>query len=194
MSDIILASSSPRRKELMNLLGMKFEIATKEVEEHIDENLKPEENVKELALKKARAVALDYENNLIIGCDTVVALENIIMGKPKDRQDAMSTLRYLSGKEHCVYTGVAIICKEKNIENTFYEMTRVKMKALTDEEINDYVDTNEPLDKAGSYGIQGRGAIYIEGIAGDYYNVMGLPLCRLYKELVKLDIRKNTKR
>lgn len=187
MLDIILASSSPRRKELMSFLNREFTIITKEVEEKIDEQIEPYENVKALALKKAVAVAADYQDNFVIGCDTIVSIENKIMGKPKDKEDAKNTLRYLSGKEHCVYTGVAIICKKKNIEVSFFETTKVRMKKLTEEEIDSYIATGEPLDKAGSYAIQGKGAIYIEAIDGDYYNVVGLPLCRLYKELIKLN-------
>jgi len=187
MLELILASSSPRRKELMNLLNMGFTIITKDIEEKIDEKLEPHENVKALAIKKAMAVGVDYPGSFVIGCDTVVSLENKIIGKPKSSEDAKNTLCYLSGKEHYVYTGVAIVCLEKNIEISFFETTKVKMKNLTHAEIDDYVATKEPLDKAGSYAIQGRGAIYIERIDGDYYNVVGLPLCRLYKELIKLN-------
>lgn len=187
MRSMILASSSPRRKELMNLLDIPFTVISKDVEEKIDKTIAPHENVKNLALKKAMAIALDYQDAFVIGCDTVVVAENKIIGKPKDRQDAIDTLNYLSGKEHCVYTGVAIVCKKREIKICFYEMTKVKMQTLTAREITNYVATNEPLDKAGSYGIQGKGAIYIERIDGDYYNVVGLPINRLYKELNKLE-------
>ncbi|MDF2877184.1 MAG: maf protein [Clostridia bacterium] len=187
MDFIVLASSSPRRKALMNLLEMPFIVVSKEVDEQIDPAQSPEENVKALALKKAMAVAGEYTSKLVIGCDTVVALGSQIIGKPRDKQHAKVILESLSGKKHTVYTGVAFVCKDEKCIQTFYEKTSVTMKKLTHQEIDSYIDTGEPLDKAGAYGIQGKGALYIEGIEGDYYNVVGLPVHRLYKELTQLN-------
>ncbi len=190
--DIILASSSPRRHELMKLLNVSFKIITQEVEEYIDNSLSPEENVQQLAMKKAMAVACRQPEDIVIGCDTIVVLEDQILGKPLDATDAETTLIKLSGRIHRVCTGVAIICKLKNIETSFAETTYVKMDVLTRKEVADYIATGEPMDKAGSYGIQGRGAVFIAGIEGDYYNVMGLPIHRIYKEFINLNIL-NTK-
>ncbi|MDF2593866.1 MAG: maf protein [Clostridia bacterium] len=187
MEFIVLASSSPRRKALINLLEMPFIVVSKEVDEQIDRTQSPEENVKALALKKAMAVAEDYPSQLVIGCDTVVAIGSQIIGKPRDKQDAKVILDSLSGKSHFVYTGVAIVCKIDKYTHTFCERTSVKMKGLTAEEIDSYIRTGEPLDKAGAYGIQGKGALYIEGIEGDYYNVVGLPVHRLYQELTQIN-------
>ncbi len=187
MTNIILASASPRRKELMKLLGVTFQVITKEIEEKIDAEVSVEQNVKSLAFKKAMAIAPDYPESLVIGCDTLVALDGQILGKPKSDKDAKNILRHLSGKQHEVCTGVAIICLGENISNCFCETTFVTMKDLTSDEINYYTATGEPLDKAGAYGIQGKGAIYIERIVGDYYNVMGLPVNKLYSELIKLN-------
>ena len=172
---MILASASPRRHELIKLLIDEITIQTKEVVEVIDLNASPQKNVQDLAKLKAMAVAEENPHELVIGADTVVCLEGHIMGKPKDMEDAKIMLKKLSGKTHEVCTGVLI--------KTFVEVTYVTMKDLSDEEINTYVSTLEPMDKAGSYGIQGKGALYISRIEGDYYNVMGLPVHRLYEVL-----------
>ncbi|MBU3803371.1 MAG: septum formation inhibitor Maf [Candidatus Cellulosilyticum pullistercoris] len=185
MESLILASGSPRRKELMQILPWPFEVKTKEVVEVISETLSPEENVKALAYQKASAVAKDYPSRIVIGADTVVCLDGEIMGKPQDRMQAQMMLERLSGKEHHVYTGVAIIGRDEEISETFYVETKVKMQSLSREEIEAYILTNEPMDKAGAYGIQGYGARYIERIEGDYYSVMGLPVHALYEKLKK---------
>lgn len=187
MNSLILASSSPRRKELINLLGLPFKIVVKEVEEKLEQKLSAEENVKALALLKAMTVAKEEDDNLVIGCDTVVSLDGVVIGKPKDPLDAKRILKQLSGKKHKVCTGVAIIGIQDNIHIVFCETTYVHMKALSEAEIDFYISTGEPLDKAGAYGIQGAGALYIEGIEGDYYNVMGLPVHRLYETLRQLN-------
>lgn len=187
MKEIILASSSPRRKELMALINVPFIIISKDIDETLNSAMLPCENVEQLALKKAEAVAEDYQNGFVIGCDTVVAMNDRILGKPKNEEDAKQTLSFLSGKEHTVHTGVAILCKQHHQRICFSETTKVKMKELTKKEIDDYVASKEPMDKAGSYAIQGQGAIFIEKIEGDYYNVVGLPVCRLYQELKKLN-------
>lgn len=180
---MILASGSPRRHELIKLLVEDIQIKTKEVEEVIDYKASPQKNVQELARKKALAVAEENETELVIGADTVVCLDGHIMGKPQNEEDAKEMLRKLSGKTHEVCTGVALIQKSKGIDQTFVETTYVTMKTLSEEEIDDYVSTKEPMDKAGSYGIQGKGALYISHINGDYYNVMGLPVHKLYEVL-----------
>jgi len=183
MELLILASGSPRRKELMQFLPWPFEVKSKEVMEVICETLSPEENATVLAYQKANAVAKDYPNRIVIGADTVVCLDGEIMGKPQDRIRAQTMLERLSGKEHMVYTGVAIIGRDKQISENFYIETKVKMQSLSKDEIEAYLLTNEPFDKAGAYGIQGYGARYIERIEGDYYSVMGLPVHALYEKL-----------
>lgn len=185
MKTILLASQSPRRRELVSLLPWSFKVCVKEVEEKIDLLQPAYENVKNLALQKAEAVAQSHPSEWVIGADTVVCYEGHILGKPKDEQAAYEMLKMLSGKVHKVYTGVAIVHKEKGCTRTFYEETKVTMQQLTDEEINDYISTKEPLDKAGAYGIQGFGARYIVGIEGDYFNVVGLPVHAVYTELLK---------
>lgn len=174
----------------MALLPWPFEIITKEVEERIDCQLSPAINVQNLARQKAEAVAKDYLNQWVIGADTVVGLKGMIMGKPKDEKEARLILQDLSGKTHQVYTGVAIICQEKKICHTFYQETQVTMQSLSDKELDEYLATGEPFDKAGAYGIQGYGARYISEIIGDYYNVMGLPVHALYEQLNQLMTQK----
>lgn len=186
MKPLILASQSPRRKELMALLPWSFEIKLKEVEEHIDPLLSPEENVKALALQKAEVVANQNVDQMVIGADTIVCLDGEIMGKPINKAHAKAMLEKLSGKSHHVFTGVAIIGKQHQVLENFYIETKVKMQELSVQEIEAYLETEEPLDKAGAYGIQGYGARYIEGIEGDYYNVMGLPIHALYEKLKTL--------
>ncbi len=183
MESLILASGSPRRKELMQLLPWPFEVKAEEIAEEICETLSPEENVKALAYQKASVVAEAYPNHIVIGADTIVCLDGEIMGKPEDRTHAHTMLERLSGKVHDVYTGVAIIGKDKEISEIFYIETKVKMQSLSKDEIEAYLLTNEPFDKAGAYGIQGYGARYIERIEGDYYSVMGLPVHALYDKL-----------
>lgn len=184
MKTIILASGSPRRKELIKLLGYPFEVCQGQVEEIINPQLSPEENVKYLAQLKAEAVAKDYKDHRIIGADTMVCLEDHILGKPENEAEAEKMLQLLSGKKHRVITGVALIREDEVI--TFCETTYVQMKILSLQEIQDYIATGEPMDKAGAYGIQGKGAVFIEGIEGDYYNVVGLPIHQIYKRLIEI--------
>ncbi len=181
MAEIILASASPRRRELLALAGVDFAVKVADVEEVIPENASPDEVVKSLAMQKASAVAQENPDSIVIGSDTVVALDGAILGKPRDEEDAVRMLKALSGRSHTVYTGVAIIHGEK-ISN-FCEATEVVFNKLTEEEIRNYVATKEPMDKAGAYGIQGKGCILVEKIVGDYFNVVGLPVSRLYREL-----------
>lgn len=177
---IVLASSSPRRRELLKTAGLDFEIDVEGVEEIVQGDC-VEEIVCSLAEQKCSPVALRRPNDCVIGADTVVALNDKILGKPKDREDAKSMLRALSGNEHAVYTGVCIAANGK--KNIFCEETKVRFFDLTDEEIEKYVATNEPMDKAGAYGIQGYGCTLVEGIDGDYFNVVGLPVAKTVRAI-----------
>ena len=190
---IILASASPRRRELLTQMGLEFEVRPSRGEEVITKEA-PSEAVMELAEQKASEIAgpLEERNSgedvLVIGADTVVVKDHQILGKPEDREDAIRMLRGLSGDVHQVYTGVCLIyfAEGKKKVKTFYESTDVHFYPMTDEEIMAYVDTGDPMDKAGAYGIQGLCGKYIRGIAGDYNNVVGLPIARLYQEMKKL--------
>lgn len=181
MTDIILASASPRRSELMTLAGFRFDVICADIDEIVPEKALPQEVVMSLALQKAQAVAKDHRKSAVVGSDTVVALDGKIFGKPRSEKEAAEMLRSLSGRIHKVFTGVAIVCGEK--VTSFFEETEVEFYPLTDQEILDYVATGEPMDKAGAYGIQGRGAVLVKRINGDYFNVMGLPISKVYREL-----------
>lgn len=181
MQNLILASSSPRRKELLENLQLSFNTVSSDVDEHYNPEWKPDEIVMELALRKAKSVSKDHPTSFVIGSDTVVVNENHILGKPKNREEAFSMLKSLSGKTHSVYTGVAIVTPTK--EHPFFEKTDVVFWELTDEEINKYLDTGEPFDKAGAYGIQGFGSVLVKSITGDYFSVVGLPVARTMREL-----------
>lgn len=188
---IILASGSPRRKELLTMIFERFDVLVADCEEIVTGQA-PEETVKELSAQKALAVASGVqikEAAVIIGADTVVSAEGKILGKPKDREEARRMIRMLGGKTHKVCTGVTLIetdhegspCRQKS----FAETTSVRVAELSAEEIEAYIQTEEPYDKAGGYGIQGLFGRYVEGIEGDYNNVVGLPVHRLYVELRK---------
>lgn len=178
---IVLASASPRRKDLLENLGIKFKIVVASCDETIDDGIGPGDAVMLLSLKKAAAAgkAIEGENALVIGADTVVVFENEILTKPKDEEDAFNMLKKLSGKVHSVMTGITVLRTSDAKCETVYEETKVSFKKITDEEIKSYIKTFEPMDKAGSYGIQGIGSMFIEKIEGDYFNVVGLPVCRL---------------
>lgn len=180
---IILASASPRRRELLTLAGIEYEVIPSECEEILPDEITPEEAVKELARQKAEDVFEKHQNCMIIAADTVVALGNTILGKPKNEDDAFNMLSSLSGKSHTVYTGVCIKTNEKT--DIFHVATDVEFYELTEEEIKDYIATGEPMDKAGAYGIQGKGFILAKGIHGDYFNVVGLPLAETVKHINK---------
>ena len=177
--EIILASGSPRRKELLTAMGIRdFQVMVPDFDEASVGPFPPADLVRRLAVGKARAVADQVgDGPLIIAADTVVALEDMVLGKPHSTADAKDMLRRLSGVTHRVFTGITIHCCGR--ESTHYECTEVTFRHLTDEEIDCYVRTGEPMDKAGAYGIQGLGAQLISGINGDFFNVMGLPVCRL---------------
>lgn len=191
MMKLVLASGSPRRKELLEQVGLTFEISSAHGEEIITKEL-PWKIVEELSFQKAAEVAEKYrdgvEQTVIIGADTIVAFGKEIMGKPKDEADAVSMLEKLQNNTHQVYTGVTLILltgkEQKTV--TFHEKTDVEMYPMSPEQIAAYVQTKEPMDKAGSYAIQGKCAAYIKGICGDYNNVVGLPVARLMQELHSL--------
>lgn len=191
MSKVILASKSPRRRELLEQIGIKYECIVSDAEEVVTES-EPDKVVCRLSAEKAMAVAEKYdfkeENGIVIfiGADTVVARDGLILGKPLDENDAVDMLMGLQGKEHQVYTGVCLLVYEDgNLtkEISFAECTRVFMYSVSREDIEEYVSSKEPMDKAGAYGIQGLGAILVEKIEGDYNNVVGLPVGRIYREL-----------
>ena len=177
--NIILASASPRRRELLERIGITgFTVAAPNVDESVEPGLSPADMVEELSLRKARAAAENFgPEDLIIAADTVVALDGAVLGKPRDRDDAFAMLSALSGRENRVYTGITVLRGGKAV--TQHEETAVTFRELSPDEIRGYIATGEPLDKAGAYGIQGVGALLVSGIRGDYSNVMGLPVFRL---------------
>lgn len=185
---IILASASPRRFELMQQIGINPEIMTSEVNEEWNGKLSGSELAQQLALRKVQACANKVLEGIIISADTVVVLEGLIYGKPKDFNQAMEMLCSLRGKRHSVITGVAVLELPEGKVFVDYEETHVVFKALTDDEIRSYVHWGESWDKAGGYGIQGKGALLVERIEGDYYNVVGLPLQKLNKILSNFHI------
>ena len=186
----VLASASPRRRELINLLGLKdLKIITSPSEPSVA-GCVPEDIVRSIALSKAQAVIpMCSRHDIILAADTLVFLDGKHLGKPEDKHQAYEMLRMLSGKTHTVCTGMAIISPV--VTRTWVETTQVTFRELTDGEILDYIATGEPMDKAGAYGIQGKGALFITGINGDYYNVMGLPVCRLGVILREMGIMQN---
>ncbi|MBD5134248.1 MAG: septum formation inhibitor Maf [Clostridiales bacterium] len=186
--EIILASKSPRRKELLRQVGIEdFKISAPNVDESVEAGLSPAETVEQLSLRKARAAAKKAgPGDLIIAADTVVALDGKVLGKPRDEADAFAMLSALSGREHHVYTGVTVLRGEEAV--TRHEETAVTFRDIGPDEIRGYIATGEPMDKAGSYGIQGVGALLVSGIRGDYCNVMGLPVFRLGRILKEFGI------
>ena len=183
MKKVILASSSPRRKELLQTAGVEFEIHVKDVDESVPEGTPPADAAKMTAAKKAAAIAEEYKKDIVIGADTIVVADGKILGKPKDKADAVNMLKMLSGIEHEVITGVCILCGDE--QDSFAQISRVKFYDLTDEEIEAYVSSGEPMDKAGSYGIQGLGCTLVERIEGDYFNIVGLPVAEVCRRIKK---------
>jgi septum formation protein len=188
MKTIILASASPRRKELLEKINLKFEVDASDCEENIDPGLDPLEIVRQLSIQKAKTVEARHKNSIIIAADTVGVMGDRILGKPHTKNEARKMLHEISGKSHLVITGFSIIDTMTDKIVTRTVDTRVYIKKLTREEIDAYVKTGEPLDKAGAYAIQGMGAVMVEKIEGDYYNVMGLPLNALTEALKKFGI------
>ena len=185
MKNIILASGSPRRRELLTLGSVDFTVKTADTDETVSPDLAPDETVKTLSKRKALAVAELCPDRSVIGADTVVAVDDKILGKPKDRDEAFSMLSSLSGKSHFVYTGVFITDGAKEI--SFCEKTEVEFYELTDGEIESYIATGDCFDKAGGYGIQTNGCTLVKRINGDYFNVVGLPLAETVRKLKLFD-------
>ncbi len=188
-ASIILASASPRRRELLGMICHDFSVIVSECEEIVSSTV-PEEVTIELSKQKAQAVAKGRADAVVIGADTVVSIDGEILGKPKDREDACRMLRMLSGRTHQVSTGVTILQTGADAdvkgESRFAETTLVHVAPLSESELASYLDTDEPYDKAGAYGIQGMFGKFITGIEGDYNNVVGLPVHRLYEEWKKM--------
>ena len=183
---LILASASPRRRELLSRFGVPFDIDPADGPEIPPVGADPAHTVMALSEAKASATALRHPSDLVIGADTVVELGGAILGKPRDEADAFRMLRALSGNEHRVYTGVTLIKGAERVSEA--EMTRVFFRDMTDAEIRAYIATGEPMDKAGAYGYQGVAGLFVERIEGDYFNVVGLPLCRLGRMLETMGV------
>lgn len=184
---IILASQSPRRRELLGKMGLEFTTKSPEIDEAAIQGLPAQELVKALSREKALHIAKDADPDaIVIGSDTVVVLDGVILGKPADRADAIRMLTGLSGRSHEVCTGVTVCQGDKVVSQA--EVTQVTFRTLTQDEIAQYVATGEPMDKAGSYGIQGYGGLLVSGIQGDYSNVVGLPVCRLGRMLLDFGV------
>lgn len=186
---LILASASPRRAEILTTVGWEFEKHAADVDEIELLNEKPADYVQRLAVEKAVAVAEKYKNALVLGADTIVVIENQIVGKPKDLADARKMLRMLSGNWHEVLTGVAIVKDEKI--SIGLQRTRVKFAELSKAEIEFLIERGEPLDKAGAYAVQAQAALFIEQIKGDYWNVVGLPVSLVYELVAQINAKKN---
>lgn len=183
MRKIILASASPRRQELLKDIVSDFDVVVSDVQEIVPKGVGVYDTPKFLALLKARHVAKAYPDSIVIGSDTVVVVDDKVLNKPSDENDAVTMLKSLSGRKHKVITGCALVCGER--EHSFYVTTEVEFYELTDKEILDYVATKDPLDKAGAYGIQSGGKTLVKAIYGDFYNVVGLPVGILKRELEK---------
>lgn len=186
---LILASASPRRKQLLSQLGLDFTVEPSNDDENIRANLPPEITVVTLAEAKAANVARRHNEGLVLGADTIVVIDGLILGKPRDAGHAREMLSRLSGRWHAVYTGLALIDAETGRLIKDVEESRVKFKNLSKGEIENYINTGEPLDKAGAYGIQGKGALLVEKIEGCYYNIVGLPLFKLNTLLLEFGIK-----
>ena len=184
---IILASQSPRRRELLERMGITdFKVIPARGEEVSIRTLTPDQLVEELSRRKCAEVAANRPDDLVIAADTLVSINNRVLGKPRNEEDAARMLAALSGKLHMVYTGVTVSLGGRTL--TQHEMTSVRFRTLTQADIIRYIATGEPMDKAGAYGIQGYGSVLVESISGDYYNVMGLPVCRLSRMLVRFGV------
>ena len=189
MKKIVLASASPRRKQLLDQIGLKFEVEPSDFVEELDSGLEPHELARAISLKKASSVAKKHKNAVVIAADTLGVLEGKILGKPKTEDEAREMLAAMSGMSHSVITGFTILDADNGRTVSRSVETKVRFKELTEDEIDAYVRSGEPLGKAGAYAIQGLGAVLIESIEGDYFNVMGLPLSALAESLKEFDIR-----
>ena len=188
MKKIILASASPRRKEILEITGLKFSVCESEYAEDLALPLKPHKLARFLSLKKAETVAHLYSNAIIIAADTFIYFKDRLLGKPQSGEEAEKMLRILNGKVHSVITGFTVMDTASDQIVSRSEVTKVYFKKLTGEEISAYVRSGEPLDKAGAYAIQGLGAVFIKKIDGDFFNVVGLPLCALTESLKKFGV------
>jgi septum formation protein len=184
MKKIILASASPRRRELLRQIGLIFAVVPSEIEEDVKDGEEPREHVLRLARIKAQEIARDQDSAVIIAADTIVVLGGEILGKPKDEEEAFEMLSRLSGRVHRVFTGFCVLSSDGSEYSEAVE-SKVRFKHLTPEEIRGYIKTGEPMDKAGAYAVQGRGSYMIKKIQGSYTNVVGLPLCELVEVLVR---------
>ena len=178
---VILASGSPRRRALLDMVGISCEVCIPDIEENTDKTV-PSEIVKDLSLQKALSVAPKYPGQAVLAADTIVEIDGRILGTPKTEDEAFSMLKMLSGRTHSVYTGVALIFPDGS-RDSFYSETRVTMFDNSDDLIRDYISTGEPMDKAGSYGIQGTGAYLVEKVDGDYGTIVGLPVSIVFRKL-----------
>ena len=182
---IILASASPRRQELLSLICEDFSVEPADIDETIEEEIELEKKPEYLAVKKAKHIqGNNHYDDIVIGCDTGVFLDGIMLGKPSSESNAAEMLRSLSGRKHKVITGCTLLYKAGCI--SFSQTTEVEFFELADKEIIDYIATGEPMDKAGAYGIQGKGTVLVKGIVGDFYNVVGLPVAMLNKKLKEI--------
>jgi septum formation protein len=188
MKTIILASASPRRKELLQRIGLKFKVDPSNYEENISSELEPHELAKSLSLEKAKLVAEKHMNALVIAADTFIVFEGKILGKPRTETEAKEMLETISGRQHSVITGFTIIDTENNKALSKAVETKVYIRKLSSNEIDAYVESKEPLDKAGAYAIQGLGSVIVEKIEGDYFNVVGLPLSALTETLKEFGV------
>jgi septum formation protein len=191
MQKIILASQSPRRKKILEQVGLDFDVVVSDFDEAKIKFKTPQEMVEKLSLEKVKIIAKKYPKAIIIGADTTVIFKNEIIGKPKSKADAFRILRLLSGNTHEIVTGFTVIKGNKSI--TKHVISKVRFKKMTEAEIKAYIATGEPMDKAGGYGIQERGSLFIESIDGDYFNVVGLPIFAVAEALKEfgIDIAKN---
>lgn len=179
---VVLASASPRRQELLKLIFADFEVIPADIDETVRKSIELTQYPEYLALKKSHHIAEKRPiDDIVIGCDTGVFIDDVMLGKPKNKEQAYEMLKMLSGRTHKVITGVSIFCKGQNI--CFSETTEVEFYPLTDREIKEYVETAEPMDKAGAYGIQGKGTLLVKKINGDFFNVVGLPVAALRQKL-----------
>ncbi|WP_296647203.1 Maf family protein [Romboutsia sp. 13368] len=183
--NIILASASPRRREILENTNVKFDIISSSIDELVLEGESPCQMVMRLAFEKGTDIASKRKSDLVISADTIVVLDNTVLGKPKDEEEARAMITNLSGKTHQVITGISLINLENNKKIIDYVISNVKFKNLSEDDINDYIKTKESLDKAGAYGIQGYGALLVEEIQGDYFNIVGLPISKLSDLLKK---------
>lgn len=179
--NLILASASPRRRELIKIIDENSICVTADVEENVPDAVSAEDAPEFLACKKAFAVAKQYKDDLVIGCDTAVFIDGNMLGKPKDKEDAFNMLSLLSGRTHKVITGCCLVKNKKSL--SFSCTSYVKFFDISEQEIREYIETGEPLDKAGAYGIQGKGSLIVEKIDGDYFNIVGLPVSMLSRQI-----------